>query len=66
MEFTINERIALLMSIKARKKELMEIARDRIEYLKSLETDITENRDISYLVTEINLCTRLMGKIWSY
>lgn len=66
MNFTINERIAVLMAIKARKKELMEITRHRIEYLKSLETDITENRDISYLVNEINLCTRLMGKIWSY
>lgn len=66
MEFNINERIALLMAVKARKKELMNIARDRIEYLKSLEVDITEKQDISYLVHEINLCTRLIRKIWSY
>ena len=66
MNFSINERIAMLTAIKVRKKELMEITRDRIEYLKSLETDITDNRDISYLVNEINLCTRLMAKIWNY
>ena len=66
MNFSINERIAILMAIKARKKELMEMARDKIEYRKSLELDITENRDISYLVSEINLCTRLMAKIWNY
>ena len=66
MEFNINERIAILFAIKARKKSLMETAKNRIEYLKSLETDITEKPDISYLVSEINLCTRLMAKIWSY
>ena len=66
MEFNIDERIAILFAIKARKKELMNMAKRRIEYLKSLEIDITEKTDISYLVNEVNLCTRLMAKIWSY
>lgn len=66
MEFNIDERIAILFAIKARRKELMEMAKDRIGYFKTLETDITENRNISYLVSEINLCTKLMAKIWSY
>ena len=66
MEFNVNERIALLFAIKARKTELMKLARNRIEYLKSIELDITEKPDISYLVSEINLCTRIMAKIWKY
>lgn len=66
MEFNINERIALIMAIEARRKNLMEIAKNKIEYLKSIGADITGNRDISYYVEEINLCTRLMAKIWMY
>ena len=66
MELTINERITLLFAMRDRRRELMTIARGRIEHLKLLEMDIAEDKDFSYWVSEINLCTRLMAKIWSY
>ena len=66
ISFNINERITLLFAVKKRRMELMEMTRDKIKYLKSLEVDITEDRDISYLVSEVNLCTKVMAKIWSY
>ena len=66
MNFDINERITLLFAVKKRRRELMEMAKNEIDYLKSLETDITENTTISYLVSEVNLCTGLMAKIWNY
>ncbi len=66
MNFTINEKITLLFAVKQRRRNLMEIAKNEIDYLKSMEVDITEHKDITYWVSEINLCTRLMAKIWKY
>ena len=66
MELNINERIALLLALQNRRSHLIKTVRNKIDYLKSLEVDITENRDISYFVNEVNLCTRLMRKIWNY
>lgn len=67
MEFTSNEKITISIALEVRRQKWITVAKDRIEYLKEIGADITNDEHVDYFVNCVNECTRLIGKIrWSY
>lgn len=63
MEFTNNEKIIIGMALEVRREKWITVARDRIEYLKEIGADITNDEHVDYFVNCVNECARLIGKI---
>lgn len=63
MNFTNNEKIIIGIALEVRRNKFMNIAKDRIEYLKEIGMDITNDEHSSYFVNCVNECTRIISKI---
>ena len=63
MEFTINEKIIITLSIQVRRKKWLKLAQEKIQYLKEVGADITNNADLAYYVNCVNECTRIIAKM---
>lgn len=63
MDFTINEKIIITLSMQVRRKKWLKLAQEKIGYLKGVGSDITDNADLAYYVNCVNECTRIISKI---
>lgn len=63
MNLTINEKIIITLAIQASRKKWLKLAQEKIGYLKGVGADITDNADVSYYVTCVNECTRIIAKM---
>ena len=67
MEFTNNEKITIAIALQVRRKKWMTLAKERVDYLKEIGCDISNDEHVGYFVNCVNECTRLIAKIrWSY
>lgn len=63
MKLSKDEKITLTLALQDRREKWMEVARDRIEHLKELGMDITNDDCVGYFVARINESTKLIAKV---
>jgi hypothetical protein len=55
--------------MEVRRDKWIKIAREHIDYLKSIGADISNDKDTDYFVNCVNECTRIISKVrrsWKY
>ena len=63
MKLTNDEKIIITLAVEVRREKWVAIARDRIEYLKLIGADITNDDGVMYFVNCVNECTRIIAKM---
>lgn len=63
MNFTNNEKIILTIAMEHRREKWLKIAREHIDYLKSIGANITNDADVDYFVNCVNECTKIIAKV---
>ena len=63
MKLTTNEKIIITLAIQVRREKWLKLAQEKIEYLKEVGADISNNADLAYYVNCVNECTRIIAKM---
>lgn len=63
MNFTTNEKIIITLSLQVTREKWLKLAKEKIGYLKEVGADITDNADLSYYVTRVNECSKIIAKM---